>query len=216
MSSDGGVLQLVVRTTAEERQQRDDALVQEARRQHQAAWKNTARKSTEPWLRDYDQVRGDLPPGSRILVSKTGCAPPLAPYCRTLNLCVYVDRQYRAEKCQRWPQQLLRQRRVLRRVRPGPRHRPRRGLVRCHPPHHHHRRRGRRLELRMRGGGGAQLTARAEPLRAPRPSPPHPRGVGAPSDGARGRAKKPLAHTFEPTLGPLWPRGVPNFWASVL
>jgi hypothetical protein len=74
MSSDGGVLQLVVRTTAEERQQRDDALVQEARRQHQAAWKNTARKSTEPWLRDYDQVRGDLPPGSWILVSKTGCA----------------------------------------------------------------------------------------------------------------------------------------------
>ena len=60
-------------------QQPDEALVQEALRQHKAAWKNTARKSTDPWLRDYDHVPGDLAEGRWILVSKTGCAPAPVP-----------------------------------------------------------------------------------------------------------------------------------------
>jgi hypothetical protein len=49
-----------------------------------------------------------------------------------------------------------------------------------------------RTSYALRWRGATEGARRA----APRPSPPFPRGVGAPSDGARGRAKKPLAHTL--------------------
>eukprot|EP01047_Picozoa_sp_COSAG01_P019485 COSAG01_NODE_1083_length_11812_cov_9.648510_5_plen_115_part_00 len=73
-----------------------------------------------------------------------------------------------------------------------------------------------RLHLDARSAcGGAQLTARAKLLRAPRP-PPSRRGRPVRWRARAGQETTYLHTHFEPTLGPLWPRGVPNFWAFVL